>query len=510
MFFLKKNIIWIICSLSFFTALFYTHLNLNKLPNDLKRKNTTVITKDDYSYLNPPETYLKTGIWKQEGNNIQSHFLRPPGYGLFYLFFLKTTNTPLFFLKLAQLLLFSCSVYWFFCISQALINNKTVSLIIASIYGLTPFATSFLGYTLTEGITPSLILLYVFLLFKAHKKSIPIQKMLFYFLAALSFAYLLIVRPPLGFVGILLPTFLIKDYWKSGIVKTLIQLILFGSVAFSFMFVWQIRNYNLTNSYVGLHAIYYPDNNSIYRSTFKEYWNFVGGWAQEGAEAHSYMVPMWEAAIKGDTSEIYIKNALTTFPDKVIDHYGTEKLTAVFRKYQAATLFQKSFYDKNLPMPLTIPKIELEVINEFKQLTASYKSSFWFEYHILSPLKVFKIMSFHSNLSTYIFQHTYRGKWFMETLRLLFYALHALCFLGAILSLVFVRKNDWKATAIGLTVFIYVFYLCYFQRGIEERYTLPILSLLMIGLTYNVFELVKLLNNPSTPLRVTEKIKEKV
>jgi hypothetical protein len=77
----------------------------------------------------------------------------------------------------------------------------------------------------------------------------------------------------------------------------------------------------------------------------------------------------------------------------------------------------------------------------------------------------------------------------METIRVLFYGLHILCFLGLILSLLFIRKNDWKATAIGLAALIYVFYLCYFQRGIEERYTLPILPLLLIGLSYNAYSI---------------------
>ena len=85
--FIKRYSIWIICLLSFFTALFYAQLNLSQLPDEFKRRNTTVITNDDYSYLNPTETYIETGIWKQEGNSIQSYFLRPPGYGIFYLVF---------------------------------------------------------------------------------------------------------------------------------------------------------------------------------------------------------------------------------------------------------------------------------------------------------------------------------------------------------------------------------------------------------------------------------------
>jgi len=159
MYFLKKNIIWIICLFSFFSALFYNQLNLSKLPKEKIRDHTTVITQDDYSYLNPPETYLKTGKWKQDGTTTQSYFLRPPGYGAFYLIFFKLTNSPLSFLKIAQLLLFSFSVYWFFSITFSLTSNKVVALISSSIYGLSPFLIGFLSYTLSEGDTPSLVLL---------------------------------------------------------------------------------------------------------------------------------------------------------------------------------------------------------------------------------------------------------------------------------------------------------------------------------------------------------------
>lgn len=499
MLFLKKNIIWIICFLSFFTALFYNQLNLNKLPDTQKRENTTVITKDDYSYLNPAETYLKTGEWKQEGNSMQSYFLRPPGYGIFYLFFLKISNTPLLLLKLAQILLFSCSVFWLYSILSSIFKHNTFNLTTTALYALTPFFTSFLSYTLTEGVTPALTLLFVYLLIAATKREHNQQKNTFYLLAATSFSILLIIRPPLGFLGALLPIFIITDYWKTGLLKTLTKLILFGCVAFSIMGVWQFRNYKLTGSYVGLHAIYYPDNNSIYRPTFQEYWNFVGGWAQEGAEAHSYMVPMWKAAIKGDTSEIYIKNAIATFPKKVVNHIGTKRLSGVFRQYQEATLHQKKYYDKNIPMPLEIPAIEIACVDSFKAITNEFKKEFWFDSFILAPLKVFKIMSFHSNLSAYIFQNTYRGNWLIEFLRVLFFGIHSLCFLMLLMSLFCFKTLDWRLTAINITVFCYLFYLCYFQRGIEERYTLPILALLLINLsTVNalVFQKIQLRRNP--------------
>ena len=482
---IKSNAIWMLCLLSFFTSFTYSEINLQNLPKEKIRDQQTVITSDDISYLAPPQNFIKEGAWKENTLGKQSYFIRTPGYGIFYMACLKIASPSfvLLLLKILQHLLFSFSVYWLFWITYSLVKKKNIALITAIFYGLSPFAIGFLSYTLTEGISPALVLLFIFLLVKASENKLLKQKTIYYLLAALTYSYLLIVRAPMGFIGILLPIFLFKDYYKTGIFKLLIKLALFGSLAFSLMAIWQYRNYKITNRYVGLHAIYYADNNSIYRPSFQEFWNFVGGWAQEGHIAHSYMVPMWKAAVKGDNPSTYIQKALNTFPTEVIQYFGETRLTNVFKNYQIATLNQKRYLDQRLPMPEEVHPKEQQVIDEFKRLTKAYKKEFWLQYHLLSPLKVFKTMAFHSNLSLYIFQHTYSGNWFMELLRSIFFGIHSICFLGLIVSLLFWKKLDWKQNAIAVTVLIYIFFLCYFQRGIEERYTLPILPLLMIGLT---------------------------
>jgi hypothetical protein len=483
---LKNNSILIIASLSFLTALIYNETNLKHLPIESKRNGETVITSDDSSYLRPAKNYLENNKWQEDywGGKIGS-FIRPPGYGLLYLVFIKLLDHQLAlnFLKLFQTLLFSVSVYWFYYIAVSILKNKKIALISSVVYGLSPFAIGFLFYTLTEAITPALLLCFVFLLFKAHEKEDKKLKNLFYALASLVFAYLFIVRPVLGIFGLLLLVFLTIDYYKN--LRTLsYKLVIFGFISLSFMMTWQIRNYNIAGKYVGLHPIYFEDGNTMYREPFKEYWNFAGGWAEKGDVGFSYMIPLWEAAIKGDTSIVYINNAINHFPNEVTNYFGKQRLTTVLRKYQAAILYQKTFYDKQLPMPLESPAIEKEVVKEFQQLTAEYKSKFWFQYYVLSPLKVFKLMAFHSNLSLYIFQKTYKGALVMEAIRVLFYLIHSLCFLSLIINLFIIRNNRLIWFVLGAVPFIYIFYLCFFQRGIEERYTLPILPFVLIGLMY--------------------------
>lgn len=480
----KFKAIWFVCLLAFASALTINQLNLNQLSNEDKRQGKTIITNDDPSYLRPAENYIKTGEWKDNSLGTQSYFTRPPGYGILYFTCLKIAGKDgaLSLLKTIQLILFSLSVYWLFYISQQLFKSKKVPYYIAIIYGIIPLASNFIFYTLSEAISPALLLYYVYLLFKADFTNVLKTKRVYFLIAALVFAFLIIVRPQVGLFGLLLPVFLLKNYLKYGVKKLLLKLVFFCLIAFSFTLVWQIRNYNLTGKYVGLHAIYHEDGNSMFRPTLEAYWNFVGGWAQEGQTAYSYMVPMWQGAIKGDVSETYIETAINTFPKKVVNYFGKDRLTEVFKKYQESILFQKQYYDQNLAMPNDIPNIELEVIKEFDQLTSEFKSKFWMDYYFVSPAKVFKTIAFHSNLSLHIFQNTYRGNIFVESLRYFCFAIHSLCFIMLIISLFIIKQTDWRLGFINLICFSYVFYLCFFQRGIEERYTLPLLSLLIISL----------------------------
>ncbi len=486
---IKKYTIHLICILSFFTALFYNELNLKYLPDDAKREHQTVGTNDDASYLNPPLNYLTTNTWYEDyyGGKI-GYFIRPPGYGLIYLAIYKCVGAirVLTYLKLLQLLLFSLSVYCFYYIAFAVLQMRRLALFVSALYGLSPFAIGFLYYTLTEGVSPALLLGFVFFLFKANDANTSTKTNTFFFIAALLFSFLFLVRPVLGIFGLLLPTFIIYNKFKTSVKAIAIQIVTFGLTALSLMIVWQVRNYRIAGEYVGLHPVYYADGNTNFRPPFREYWRFAGGWAERGDVGFSYMCPLWDAAITGDTSIRYVNDAIAHFPQDVVQYFGRERLTLVFRKYQESILVQKQYYDKQLPMPMEQPAVEKESTQDFIQLTNEFKSHFWFQYYFSSPFKVFKLMTFHSNLSLFIFQRTFRGTFIMETVRLLFYSIHGLCFLILIFNLIMLNRKGVVSYSLVIAPLTYVYYLCYVQRGIEERYTLPILPFLLIGLAYTL------------------------
>lgn len=178
------------------------------------------------------------------------------------------------------------------------------------------------------------------------------------------------------------------------------------------------------------------------------------------------------------------------YQKKSSTYFGEERLREVFRNYQKATLHQKTYFDRQEPMPTTVPEVEQVVIDEFNALTSEFKQKFWLDYYLVSPIMVFKTMAFHSNLNLHLFQNTLRGNIVVEGLRYVTFGVHSACFILLLLSMVFIGKTDWRLVMLSLITIFYVFYLCFFQRGIEERYTLPILPILIliaVGTLRNVF-----------------------
>jgi hypothetical protein len=148
-------------------------------------------------------------------------------------------------------------------------------------------------------------------------------------------------------------------------------------------------------------------------------------------------------------------------------------------------------------MPDTIPAIEQQVIKDFHTYTDEINSKHWLWCHVAVPLKLFKSLSFHSDLSLYVFQHTYRGRWWTEGLRILSLILHFFCCISFIGIFLF-RGDKLAKVVFGIIIGVYFFYLCYSFRGLEERYTLPILPIMLLGVAYCIQSLFPKIPTPTS------------
>lgn len=490
----NNKIALIISICSIIIAFTVNEINLNQLRKEgiELRENQTVKTSDDASYLTPFKVFAKTGVIYRNEYEKYSSIVRSPGYGIIYGVIAKLfgLNKALFYLKILQLLLFGVSVYCLFFVALKVLKTQYLTILATSVYGFLPFSMGFLYYTLTEGVTPSLVIFYLFFLFKAAGSETVLKKHIYYFIATLLFAYLFLTRPFLGILGLGLPCFLYVDFYDGKKMFFFLRnLFFYATISVSLMLIWQIRNYFLTEKITGLNPIYQNEMPGIFRKTHEAIWDFFKGWESNGAHFHETIVPLWESSVRGDTTTIHIDTVILKMPPDVVDYFGRKRLYSAFKNYQSSTLFQKDYFKNRKLMPSVLPEIEQNVINDFNPMEIEYKKRFWLRYYIITPLKVYKNLSFHSNLSLYIFQKTYRGNIFVEVLRLLCFLIHSSMFLFS-LFFIFFSKNLKFIFLFGLPILIYIFYLIYFQRGIEERYTLPILPLVIISGTFVLSKIV--------------------
>ena len=482
-----------IALLSLVTSFYYNEVNLKALLHDKPADHKVapiyhwLQTPDDPAYLRPAENYYYHHVWKDNNPGRQSYFLRTPGYGLFRYALMRMMGfeKSYFYFRYIQLLVFAFSVLLLYEIALLMGLSMSMSLAIEALYGLSPFAVGFLYHSITEGITPALIIAFVFFLLLGYRRSWPF----FFIVASLVMAYIGITRPVLLLFAFALP---FAIWWSLMGLQTwrrFVFILLNGLIAFTPITIWAYRSYQIANGYIGIYPIYYVENNSQFRPTHEAIWRFEKSFGTEGRDFHSVMVPLWRATVKGDTSETHIDSIMMGYPAFVKEDIGEQRLRASYQLYRQSIIYQRTNYPKGTVMPDTIPAIEQEVIREFDGYTTQINRDHLLWCHVMVPLKVFKEASFHSNLSLYVCQHTWRGLWWMESLRAFFLILHLLCCLSFIYMLL-VAKDKIIRLLFGFVIGAYFFYLCYFFRGLEERYTLPILPLMMIGLFYSLRDMM--------------------
>ena len=472
-----------IAVLSFFSALLINEYNINALrvaaSSKLEPTYEWVKTADDASYLRPAENYYHKGIWRDNNAGLQSYFIRTPGYGLFRYVLMRVMGLErsYHYFKYVQLLLFSVSVWLLYYVSLYVGLPPLYAMLIAIIYGFSPFAVGFLYYSITEGISPALVIIYLYFLLKAYRAHKPI----YFVLGAIMMAYIGLTRPVLLLLAAALPFAI----WQgAGVLSRLQKSVLIGLcsiIMLSPTAMWLYRSNHIAGKYVGLYPIYFPQSNSQFRPSHGAIWEFQKSFGKEGAAFHAEMVPLWRATLRGDTSTTYIDSILLACPAFVQQTIGKERLRNSYLLYRRSIVEQQLQYPIGVAMPDTLPATEQRVIADFDRYTALIRSQHWLWCHIVVPIKLFKSLSLHSNLSLHIFQHTLRGRWWMELMRYGFLLLHVLCCVSFI-GVLFISKDKLILLLFGMIVGGYVFYLCYFFRGLEERYTLPILPMLLVGL----------------------------
>ena len=473
-------------------VLIFNEWNLSTMRSDkiLLRHDTTVITADDPSYIRPMERLYEYGSLYTNETEKWTSIIRSPGYGLIYYGALCVVGKEhaLTLLKWIQYILYALSVVALYFFANYVFNDSKWSLIPTFLYACWPAYYSFLAYTLTEALTPALfIFIFYFMILGIQKNQLR-----WCLIVGFLGGWLILTRPVMGMFMISIPIVMWLNYKK----KIIPLLIVTGLLALP-IFGWQIRHKIVLGSFQSFHPIYLNEISGMYRLPHQSLWNLVKSWEHESASFHKITGSFWQAANQNKEAKKTIKNFISELPEHVRETIGVSEWEDYLQKLYVAIQVSEKSELSDLPLPEE--EIAALKAGELKQ---KYIAKHWFDYGVITPLKVFKELTFHSNLPYYAIQGKYRGNSVVEVIRWISFFLYSsgifVLLTIPILWMIRFKRTLYKIInhprflllfLLVMTASIYLCFLAFYQRGIEERYTTPILWIGLIGGVYFVRKL---------------------
>lgn len=448
-------------------------------------RDEIVFSPDQDNYLSPPISHARGDGWRFEGHeSIGSHFARTPGYSLLYypLYLTFGEAGSLGALKWLHLLLLGASVACLHALLLQLTQRPRLALFAALLYAVLPIGMNFVYQAMTEAVTPSYMIFYVSALMACLREQRQGRAGGYLILAGTLWALLVFTRPVTGIVGLLLPVYGLLRFGRGKAWAWL------GLAVVPFLLAvgaWSVRNYRICGCFVPLEARHPTLFALWYGPSYNALHSFTACWATN-TEINEYMKPLWDPAMSGRASLHDIDAVMALIPPNIVAEFGAPRLAGAFQDLQAS-MVAKAPYRASSRLPNQYLPEELRARDSLALLAAECRARHPVRYWGTNTMRYLGYLVLHSNTSSfYFFQEEYRHHWWLNRLRQALGAGHVLLYLSLPFLPFFFRGASrpkfilYLATfALVPIVFIGFFTLGY--RSIEQRYMLPYLPILYLG-----------------------------
>lgn len=454
------------------------------------RDGRALTATDDASYLGEVDRLMGD---RPDLDRIQVQArpdLRPPGYRLWYLLprLVLPPSPSLSVLITLQCLLYAFAVMlaWEVMLAYAIAAWLRWGLVL--LFAVMPTFHGFLFHTITEGVTPALAVIVMSSALLAHRSA------RWLWVGTIAWSLLTVTRPALGWIGLALIPVLWQ--WSRSFVPFAATILL----AMLPSGLWWLNNMWTTGHYVGLHAVYRVDEPGINRPVHGAFWELAKSWGARGDEFHPVMEDAFRAAMVCDTSHAFADRFVQLAPPGSLTAEQDIRIRDAFHRWQCfnCELLAPALLTEAGTIPITT-RPEQGIIFSLEYVTDHWRNDHPFHHHVLVPVQVMKQLVLHSNLNLFLFQSELRGRWWMEALRWASALLHVALMACLLLAALFRTPLPLRSFASGASG--YLFYLAYVQRGVEERYTLPVLFVAVLCAAFVVqrFKRPNLATEKTTP-----------
>jgi hypothetical protein len=448
-------------------------------------RDRTVYSVDNEYYISAPENYIRTGKWvRSPGVSNGDYYRRVPGYSLWYYAFVKPLgiDAGLSVIKIAQLILFSVSVFFVFLTLERLTARRRLSVIFTLLYGLTPMFSGWIYFTMTEALTPVQCVMYLYFITGAYYAQEKRKKYREYFIASIFFGILVMTRPYMAVLGIIPVLLLLRERWDIRI------LFISFTVPALMVAAWTWRNYKIAGEFVPLEVSVHPQTLDRMKPDMEGLFAFARCWGIDGPESINLYDSLYITALRGDTSSARVNAVIEKFPAGIVAEFGHDRLFTVVKEHQRAIADKAPYHQKRIAMPSEFLPRELKVREMYDELTSEFKAKHPFTYWIKSPAIYLRRMLFHSNTSNVYFFQAKRGNILADAYRYLLFVFHFLMYAFILYNAFFARRT-FSRIVFGITPLIFVFFFCVVLRSLEQRYMLPVLPVLLAGMVSAISEI---------------------
>ncbi len=434
----------------------------------------TIYSIDNAWYL-PQVTHLLNGDgYTIDPDNPYMQVRRTPGYSLLFAAHAVVFGQQGAYaaVRYTQVLLYALSVLALALGLYHLTGNRPLAWTAGILYGLNPFASGYLYYTMTEAIHPS-FLLFSFYFFARALGSSGRQAALLWAAAGALAAATVLIRPfnglALPFYGLVLLVYLLRKQF------TLAQFVKNGALlAAGFVLVmapWVVRNYVVTNGQVVLLEKVYGADSMGYGAGhiwFRNWWNCWGNPTTELLTAE-----MWHASADSAKIGPWVSNFVNSLPPEAFRGYGKPELTTAMEGL--LNCYRYKYYQSGIRLlkPGEVPDpCDAAVTASFEHLIAQYKQADPLRYYVTTPVLLTKEFVLQSYSSMWGSLNPDGGFSLVQVaLKAVMYLLNLLLF-GALFAGLFVKgPAGLKALCVGFGLGALVF-VVYGLRYVEARYML--------------------------------------
>ena len=454
--------------------------------------NSTIFSIDNYWYTSQIKNYLKTRSFTVDPHIYRYDVRRTPVYPLFYGFhyILFGESGSYQYIRYTQVFIFLLATVCLFFATYNFTGSTIIAWLAALAYGFNPTLVTYLFYTITEALSPSLVCFLLFLLSLAYKE----PKRRYWIVAGAMFALATLCRPSIVLISIAIAYLIIHINIKRPL-RILLTGFYFSAGAALFFAPHLIRNYIITDGEIIVLEKYYGDPMNygmpnIHLRKWISCWTNPADYSSEVIS--NKMINQIAVSNSDKDKQQLISTLMQQLPERALIANNKSDITAA---YNALYDYYRAKQQK-LPTTNTIGN---NAISKLEKLEKNIKHKAPEQVYIFTPLLFVKSIIVQSNSYPIPILSDYQGKRLLIIIKGIMLLFNIYLFISIFMGSFFIKNQRMIMIFSSLYVLTSFTYIIFILHYFEARYLIPIFPVLYITGAIYGYHIAKRISLKITP-----------